>query len=281
MTKRAFPLLTSACVALLAVAAAPPPEYAPVAGTSPANSPPGAPQAPLWAYPDSPDHHQVSPPPDFHRAPRLDPTPIGVFEGQADVGAALVPGRASFADGRYTITSAGYNVWYTRDEFRYLYKKMSGDVSLAADIAYPNAGGFGDRKAVLVIRQSLDDDSTEALVALHGGGMFHLAHRSTKGARISDMEYRIGSRGGLPGGASPDSLVVLHAKRIGIEKKGDEFSLWISEQGEPMHQYGAPVHLHLDGPFYVGIGFVSHLPTVADTAVLSDVTLQNAAGRVR
>ena len=61
--------------------------------------------------------------------------PIGIFENQTDVGAALVPGDASYdaADKSYTITSAGYNIWYTRDEFRYLWKKMSGDVSLAAD----------------------------------------------------------------------------------------------------------------------------------------------------
>jgi hypothetical protein len=34
---------------------------------------------------------------------------------------------------QYTVTSAGYNIWYTRDQFRYLWKKMSGDVSFAAD----------------------------------------------------------------------------------------------------------------------------------------------------
>jgi hypothetical protein len=276
--------LAAGALALCAAAPAQPPrqlEYAPVPGASPQNSPPGTPRAPDWAYPDSPDHHQVGPPPDFHRPARVFPGRIGQFEGQADVGAALVPGKASYADGRYTITSAGYNVWYTRDEFRYLYKRMSGDVSLAADIDYPNANGFGDRKAVLVIRQNLDDDAPEALVARHGGGMFHLAWRPAKDVRVKDMEYRIGSRGGLPGGASPDSLVPLIAKRIGIEKKGDDFTLWVSEQGEPMHQYGAPVHLHLDGPFYVGIGFVSHLPTVADTAVLTHVTVENAAGRLR
>jgi hypothetical protein len=206
---------------------------------------------------------------------------IGLFDGQADVGAALVPGQAVYQSGKYTITSAGYNVWYTRDEFRYLWKKLSGDVSLAANVDYPNANGFGDRKAVLVIRQGLNDDAKEALVALHGDGMIHIAQRPQDGARIWDMEYRIGSRGGLPGGASPDSLVTLHARRIGIQKTGDEFSLWVSEQGEPMHQFGAPITLHLDGPFYVGVGFVSHLPTTADTAVLSDVVLENATGKVR
>jgi hypothetical protein len=239
------------------------------------------PVAPDWAYPDTPTHKQYPPPADFHRATTVIDMPIGIFEGQADVGSALVPGSARLEGGSYVVTSAGYNVWYTRDEFRYLWRKMSGDVSLAADIAYPDAKGYGDRKAVLVIRQNLDDDSKEALVALHGEGMIHIARRPAKGARIDDMEYRIGSRGGLPGGASPDSLVTLHAKRIGIQKHGDEFTLWVSEQGEPMHQYGAPLTLHLEAPFYVGIGFVSHLPTTLDTAVLSNVVLENAAGKVR
>jgi hypothetical protein len=31
-----------------------------------------------------------------------------------------------------TIRSAGYNIWYSRDEFRYIWKKYNGDASLAA-----------------------------------------------------------------------------------------------------------------------------------------------------
>jgi hypothetical protein len=240
------------------------------------------PDVPAWAYPGSATHVQVAPPPDFHRPSKNFDAPIGIFQGQSDIGSALVPGSASYdaATRRYTIQSAGYNVWYTRDEFRYLWKKMSGDVSLAADIAYPDASGYGDRKAVLVIRQDLDDDSKEALVALHGAGMIHLAQRPEKDVRVKDMEYRIGGRG-LPGGASPDSLVTVNAKRIGIEKHGDFFTLFVSLDGEPMHQFGPPIQLHLDGPFYVGIGFCSHLPDKADTAVLSNIILENSAGKVR
>ncbi len=239
-------------------------------------------EVPDWALPASATHKQVSPPSDFHRAAITSLIPIGIFSGQSDVGAALVPGSSSYdpKTKQYAIVSAGYNVWYVRDEFRYLWKKMSGDVSLAADISFPDSTGFGDRKALLVIRQSLDDDSKEALVALHGAGMIHLAQRPEKGMRIKDMEYRIGSRGGLPGGKSPDDLVIAHAKRIGIEKRGDYFSLFVSMNGEPMHQFGSPIKLHIDGPFYVGIGFCSHLPDKADTAILSNVVLVNAAGKV-
>ena len=255
------------------------PVHAAVPGASPTSTPPGAPVAPDWAYPDYPGHHQVAPPPGFHRTTKVSPVPIGVFTGQADVGGALTPGKASFRQGSYTVTSAGYNIWYGRDEFRYLWKRMSGDVSLAADIAFPKPAGYDDRKAVLVIRQTLDDDSQEAVVALHGGGLIHIAERAARGGDMTDMEYRIASRGQLTG-VAVGGLVTLHAKRIGIEKRGDAFTLWVSEQGEPMHAYGAPIRLHLDAPFYVGIGFVSHLPTTPDTAVLSNVVLEPVAGRV-
>jgi hypothetical protein len=239
-----------------------------------------APAPPPWSQPGSANHVQVAPPADFHRPSTNFTMPIGIFEGQSDVGSALVPGSASYdaTTGQYTINSAGYNVWYTRDEFRYLWKKMSGDVSLAADITFPDGKGFGDRKAVLIIRQDLEDDSKEAIAALHGAGMIQLAQRAEKDVRVKDMEFRVGGRG-RPGGASPDSLVPVFAKRIGIEKQGDSFTLFVSLEGEPMHQFGPPINLHIDGPFYVGIGFCSHLPDKSDTAVLSNVVLENSAGK--
>ncbi len=240
------------------------------------------PTVPAWAQPGSATHTQVAPPPDFHRPSTNFKIPIGIFEGQSDIGSAVLPGSASFdaSAGKYTIHSAGYNVWYTRDEFRFLWKKLTGDVSLAADIAFPDPNGYGDRKAVLVIRQDLDDDSKEAVAALHGLGMIQLAQRPERGLRVKDMEYRIGGRG-RPGGESPDSLVPVFAKRVGIEKRGDSVALFVSIEGEPMHQFGAPIDLHIDGPFYVGIGFCSHVPEKIDTAVLSNVVLVNSAGKVQ
>jgi hypothetical protein len=232
-------------------------------------------EVPDWAQPGSATHKQVPPPAGFHRATRTDHTRIGVFEGQSDVGAALVPGSSSYNDvtRQYAIVSAGYNVWYQRDEFRYLWKEMSGDVSLAADINFPDTAGYDDRKAFVIIRQSLDDDSKEAVVALHGGGLLHLAWRPEKGQFMKEM--RANNREGLP------DLVTGHVRRIGIEKRGNAFALFVSVNGEPMHQVGDPIQLHIDAPFYVGIGFCSHLPATTDTAVFSNVVLENTAGMLR
>jgi hypothetical protein len=231
-----------------------------------------APAVPEWAQPGSPTHVQVPPPPDFHRPSRNFETPIGVFQGQSDVGGAVVPGSASYDPGteQYTIQSAGYNIWYSRDEFRFLWKKMSGDVSLAADVTFPDPKGYGDRKVVLVIRQNLEDDAKEAMLGEHGVGMIHLAWRADKGAMMKDAQFRFGG-----------TLAGVKAKRVGIEKHGDTIATFVSLQGEPMHQLGPPITLHFEEPFYVGIGFCSHLPATPDSAVVSNVLLDNSAGNVR
>ena len=230
------------------------------------------PNVPEWAQPGSATHHQVPPPADFRRPSTNFDTPIGLFKGQSDIGSAVVPGSASYdaSTTQYTINSAGYNIWYTRDEFRFLWKKVSGDVSLAADIVFPNPGGYGDRKAVLVIRQDLDDDSKEVMVALHGAGLIHLAERPAKGANIKE-DFRI-EGGGHAAGAP--------ATRIGIEKRGNSFAIYVGQNGDQLRRAGPRVSLQIDGPFYVGIGFCSHLPDKSDTAVLSKVILENSAGAV-
>src|SRR3954465_6960272 len=185
-------------------------------------------EVPDWALPGSATHKQVPPPLDFHRPARTDNTPIGIFGGQSDVGAALAPGSSGYnqSTGQYTINSAGYNIWYTRDEFRFLWKKMSGDVSLAADVNFPDTAGYADRKAVVIIRQSLDDDSKEAMVALHGAGLMHLAWRPEQNQSLKEMRVNEKS-----------------ARRIGIEKHGDAFAIFVSMNGEPMHQLGDPIQL--------------------------------------
>jgi hypothetical protein len=109
------------------------------------------------------------------------------------------------------------------------------------------------------------------MTALHGAGLIHLALRPEKGANLKEA-HRIKGEATRAGDAPI---------RIGIEKHGDTFALFVSQKGEPMHQVGPTAELHFAGPFYVGIGFCSHLPDKSDTAVLSNVVLANSAGQVR
>jgi hypothetical protein len=122
-------------------------------------------------------------------------------------------------------------------------------------------------------RQHLDPPyrtgPSRALPREHGTGMIHLAQRPDPGALITDMQYRFGG-----------SLAKVMAKRIGLEKHGDSIAIFVSLKGEPMHQFGPPITVHFERPFYAGIGFCSHLPDKSDTAVFSNVILENSAGAV-
>jgi len=239
------------------------------------------PEVPDWAQPGTATHQQVPPPADFHRPSTNFDEPIGGFSGQSDIGGPLLPGSASYDASTkcYTINSASYNIWYTRDEMRFLWKQLTGDVSLSADISFPNPDGYSDRKVVLIIRQDLDDDSKEVMAGLHGAGLIHLAQRSVKGANIAEVA-RIEGRG-EEADASVRGAATKVATRLGIEKHGDSFVLFVSLNGEPMHQVGVATKLKLDEPFYVGIGFCSHLPDKSDSAVVSRVIFENTAGKVR
>lgn len=246
----------------------------------PPPAPPGI-EVPDWALPQSPTHKQIAPPRDFHRPPVTFNKAVGQFENSTDVGGPLVPSSASYDAGSktYTITAGGYNIWYQRDEFHFLWNRMSGDVSLAASVNWPNMDDFHDRKVALVIRDSLDDDSRTIVAAQHGNGMLHIAWRGEKTGNMTDISHR-SARQPAPGTAERGPQAI-HPSRFGIEKKGDQFQLWVSWQGEPIHPEGAPITFKTNGPFYVGLGFTSHLPANLLTAKISDVVVENRAGRIR
>ena len=99
--------------------------------------------------------------------------PVGIFESHGDVGTVLHAGAVEYDAGKktYTITGSGENMWSVADAFQFAWKKMSGDVSLTADISFLTKTGNEHKKAVLMLRQSLDGDSFYADVALHASGL--------------------------------------------------------------------------------------------------------------
>lgn len=136
---------------------------------------------------------------------------------------------------------------------------------------FPDPKGYGDRKAVLIVRQSLDDDPKEAMIGEHGVGIIHLAWRPEKGAMMKDAQFRFG------GHPSPGSKRSVSESK----KHGDSIAIFVSFEGEAIHQLSPPVELHFEEPFYVGIGFCSHVPATLDSAVLSNVVLRNSAGKMQ
>lgn len=184
---------------------------------------------------------------------------IGTFESQTDVGSVTPSGTAKYDANRgvYDVTSAGANMWSTVDAFHFVWKKISGDISMAADMTFPETTGTHDphRKAVLILRQTLDADGIYVDAAQHGSGMTALQYRRERGATTQDIELNIDA-----------------PQRVRLEKRGDTITMFLSNHGEPLHQVGASIKLHLEDPFYAGIGVCSHNKDAVERATFSHVT---------
>ena len=188
--------------------------------------------------------------------------PLGIFEEHGDVGTVLHPGSVEYdaAKQTYTLTGSGENMWFAADAFQFVWKKISGDVTLTADISFPTTTGNPHKKAVLMLRQSLDADSVYADVALHGVGMTALQYRDEKGVVTREIQSNLSG-----------------PKRLRIAKRGEYVYMALAAaEGEP-EVAGGWLRVPLQGDFYVGIGVCSHDKDVIEKAVFSKVELTTPA----
>ena len=72
------------------------------------------------------------------------------------------------AAGEYRITGGGAIMQANTDAFHFLWKRTWSGFTLTADVRILGTGGNKQRKACLMVRQSLAPDSAYADVALHG-----------------------------------------------------------------------------------------------------------------
>ena len=181
---------------------------------------------------------------------------IGVFQDHGDVGTVLHPGSAVVGSepGNYLVTGSGENMWLAADAFQFVWKKVTGDVALGANISFVGQGKNEHRKAVLMIRQSLDADSVYADLALHGSGLTSLQYRDAKGAVTHEIQSNMSA-----------------PSRLRIEKRGEYVYMLVAGPGEELHMAGGSTRVPLEGSFYVGIGVCSHDKDVIEKAVFSNV----------
>src|ERR1700688_3603832 len=187
---------------------------------------------------------------------------VGIFEGHGDIGTVLHAGTSEYDSSKrsYTLTGSGENMWSDSDNFQFAWKKWSADASLTTDVSFVGQGGNAHRKAVLMMRQSLDSDSAYVDVALHGDGLVSLQYRETKGAPTHEIQSNI---------SAPTQLR--------IEKRGDYVSLWLASPGEKLKPAGAAMRVSFRAPFYLGIGVCSHDKDAIEKAVFSNVELKEVA----
>ena len=187
---------------------------------------------------------------------------LGVFTNEGSVGQTPPGCKAVYdaAKGEYRITGGGANMWATTDAFYFVWKKVSGDVTLSADIQWVGKSAAEHRKAVLIIRQSLDPGSSYADAVSHGNGLTSLQFRGA----ANEQTYQLVAAEDGP-------------SRLRIVRKGSTIVMYHARPGQEFKAAGPVEYITLNDPVYVGLGVCSHVATTLETAIFSNVKLEETA----
>lgn len=188
---------------------------------------------------------------------------LGIFTNEGPVGQTPPGCKAHFdpATGEYRITGGGANMWGAVDAFYFVWKKASGDLTLTADVQFVGTSSAQHRKAVLIVRQSLDPGSSYADAVSHGNGLTSLQFRGAAG----EQTYQVYTQVDGPA-------------RLRLVRHGGEYTMYAGKPNEELKSYGPVEYVSLKDPVYVGLGVCSHVATTLETAIFSNVTLEQGGG---
>lgn len=186
---------------------------------------------------------------------------LGLFDGHTDVGEVKTTGTVAYdqAGQVYTITGSGDNMWFDRDAFHLVWKRMSGDFILRARVAFVGEGVDLHRKAGWMVRHSLEANSPHVSAAVHGDGLAALQYRLQPGGDTEEVRSAM---------TAPDV--------IQLERRGDSYIMSVARFGQTFMEEeitGIP----LGDDVYVGLFVCAHNPDVVEEATFRNVRIVTPA----
>jgi Tol biopolymer transport system component len=182
--------------------------------------------------------------------------PVGEFGDHADVGEVSTPGSVTLSGSDYRITASGANIWGAQDAFHYAWTQRSGDLHIAADIAFEGAGTDPHRKAGLMIRQNLTPGSPYADVMVHGDGLVSLQYRDVQDGPTRQIVS-----------------AVTHARRVRLEREGSFVYFSVAGDDGVLTHAGGSFRIAFQAPYLVGLAVSAHNDAVTESATFSNVEL--------
>src|SRR3954454_20697866 len=184
---------------------------------------------------------------------------FGAFTNSDDVGGPAIKGSADFdaTTGQYKITGSGADIWGKADQFRYVWRQMSGNFAVTATAKFLTEG-IAHRNAVIMLRKTLDSDSPFVQLAIHGDGTPAVQFRNTKADNTNTVDFPTEG----PGTWS-----------LKLVRNGTTVTVWIAKEGAPLRELGHTVN-QLGSPILVGLGVSSHSREATNTVLFSNVSVE-------
>ena len=186
--------------------------------------------------------------------------PIGDFQMAQDIGGPQKAGSTVYdaSTQTYTLSGAGYNIWFERDEFHYAFNRIKGDFLLTANFEFVGAGVDPHRKVGWMIRDSEDEKSAHISATLHGDGLTVLQWRALRGAYMRDPQDEI---------FSPKSNYQI----MQLERVGQKIIMRAAHPGEPLQLIGSKVMESMPEEVLAGLFIGSHNPEAVEQAKVWNV----------
>ena len=185
---------------------------------------------------------------------------LGIFEGTTDVGSPSHKGIVTYntVTKEYRVTGGGANMWAGRDDFFFVWKKITGDLVMTATVKIVSSGN-NHRKAALVLRKDLEPGSVYADAVVHGDGLTALQWRE----KADDVTRTI-------------HFPISGPTQLRIQRNRNVVTLYAAKEGGPLMQMGN-TEMATFSPLYVGLAVCAHDDSAETTVVFSDVRIDAVA----
>ena len=154
-----------------------------------------------------------------------------------DIGPVATAGSADESGGTWTLTASGADIWGNADQFHYAYAPLRGDGQIVARVATITGGTNGWRKAGLMIRETLNDNSRFAYMIMRSD------------ANGGSFGYRPATGGGCTSYDNADPDIPNWVRLV---RQANWISAWTSTNGTAWTQRGAYIYIDMAADAYVG-----------------------------
>ncbi|MHC4520076.1 MAG: DUF1349 domain-containing protein, partial [Planctomycetota bacterium] len=168
------------------------------------------------------------------------------------------------ADGSMVIGAGGADIWGGSDEFRFVYKELSGDGSIVARVdSLERSDAWA--KAGVMIRETLNPASIHAMVVVTPDNGVSFQRRTTTSAASASDD--------APGPVAPYWVKLTRVNRTFTAQHSTDGVNWIDLPA------AEPVEIPMIGTVYIGLAVTSHNSSAMTTAEFSNVsTTGNVTG---
>ena len=194
-------------------------------------------------------------------------TGLGIFDKAADIGNPKNAGSSTYdaATQTYHMRGSGYNIWFNRDEFQYLYKKVGGDFIVTGDFQFEGGTGNAHRKFGWMLRENTDEAAASVNAVVHGDGLTVLQWRPLRGAYMRDPEDE-----------------AFYAKKavfrtIQLERVGKKITMRVANLGEPLQEVTTQEMPYLKDSVLIGAFLTSHDSADVQTCKVWNVRIDKPA----